>query len=190
MKYFILCFVTMIAISANPIYASTITSTFNDDAEGWTLNGGILTHLAAGGNPGGHLTMEDNISGHMNTVAPETFLGDLSAFDGGLLSLDFILLAKNSNYDLPRFGTITITSPSVSASLDLVSESPAGFWAGFWTTYTASLDAASWGKTQLAWDSILSNVTQISIVTDPFNRLEDTIGFDNFKIVDETIVNP
>ena len=157
-----------------------IPSTFDFDAEGWTLNpgAGTLTWIETGGNPGGAITAQDDVTGVMLALAPPKYLGDLSAFDGGTLSVDFIQLADAEGTPLPDLGTVTLSNGSSSASLDLV----AGTIPTSWTGYEATLDAATWGVTPSTWNDILNDVTEISVVVDSFNLFGDTVGMDNFTL--------
>ena len=41
--------------------AISITTTFDTDLEGWSSTGGILSFNGSGGNPGGFLSLQDNV---------------------------------------------------------------------------------------------------------------------------------
>ncbi|MEX0886696.1 MAG: PEP-CTERM sorting domain-containing protein [Phycisphaeraceae bacterium] len=158
------------------------TSTFDDDLEGWTTSGDVVsfTHETSGGNPGGWGRIVDAASGATFFAhAPTGFHGDRSAADGTVMSFDFMLVSRSGS-DLAPFGTVTISSSSDSASLDF-GDVPA---TGVWQTYSAPLTAADWGKTQTEWDALLSDVTDVQL------RLEaifgnETVGLDNFVFVPE-----
>lgn len=188
-KYvYIFLFVAVVALYTTTVQAVTIKSTFDTDAEGWTLTpgGGTLTWLSSGGNPGGHLTMRDDVTGPLKTFAPSPFLGDLSAFDGGALSVDTILLQTASGAARGGFGIATITGASGTVSLDLVSGVPPTNW----TTYSAPLTSTAWGVSQFTWVSIISNVTEIAIEVDSYVQFGDTIGFDNFSLTSSPVPEP
>jgi hypothetical protein len=73
--------------------AADLVSTFDSGLEGWTTeNGGAFTHEASGGNPGGFLKPDNDEIFNADVFAPPGFLGDLSAYAGGTLSWDGILL--------------------------------------------------------------------------------------------------
>ena len=163
--------------------AATIISTFDSDAEGWIANPGegALTHAATGGNPGGHIRIQDIGAGSVpfgsGAFAPGNFLGNLSSFDGGTLSLDMATFA-GSGPSFPSFGAIQLSGGGDIAMFDIAVSAP-GF--GTWETYMAPLTASSWGKSQSEWLAILADVTSIGIPTDAFDG-NDTIGIDNFAI--------
>ncbi len=52
------------AASSSAIAAPIVSSTFDVDDEGWTAIGDVwsFTHQVAGGNPGGHMPVNDAVS--------------------------------------------------------------------------------------------------------------------------------
>lgn len=170
------------ALIAQGAGATTISSDFSTDLDGWTITpgSGALSYAGSGGNPGGYLFV-DNAEGAtiVRAIAPAKFLGDLSAFDGGTLQFDGNLLSKGSVAFYPPYGQVTIATTSGSpATLDLAPGDPA---IGVWTTYGIPLDAATWGQTPARWAQILSDVTEITIVLEAVSGFE-TNGFDNFVL--------
>jgi hypothetical protein len=161
--------------------ATTISSTFDADLDGWTItSGSALSHMATGGNPGGFLFV-DNDEGAIivRAIAPAKFLGDLSSFNGGVLAFDGNLLTKGSVAFYPPYGQVTISSSGgTPVTLDLAPSDPP---IGEWVHYSVSLDAATWGRTPQAWAQLLAGVTEISIVLEAVSGLE-TNGFDNFTL--------
>ena len=162
--------------------ATAIASTFDVDAEGWTANPGqgSLAFISTGGNPGGHVRITDIGAGINNGFASGAFvgpqfLGNQSVFDGGTLSLDMATFAGGGG-TFASFGTILLTGNGSTVTIDVATSAPAGGWQSF----SASLDAASWGVSQTDWLGILSDVTSIGIATDAFDGA-DTIGIDNFQ---------
>src|SRR5438093_839403 len=79
---------------ASSLHAATITSTFDTGSDGWTYNEGTFMFVSSGGNPGGHLELSDTGPGFEDfaVFAPSKFLGDLSAFNRGMLSFDWVVL--------------------------------------------------------------------------------------------------
>ena len=71
--------------------AHAVVSNFDTDADGWTAAGDIegpLTWTATGGNPAGHVLIDDLTTGGVTYfVAPLAFLGKTFEDDG----LDFIV---------------------------------------------------------------------------------------------------
>jgi len=169
------------ALIVSQAEAGTIISTFDMDAEGWTANPGegSLAFFDAGGNPGGHIRITDIGVGSVpfgsGAFAGPAFLGDLSSFDGGALSLDMNTFA-GSGGTFASFGEIQLSGGGNTAFFDIAVSAPVG-----WQSFSAPLTAAVWGKTQMEWEAILANVTSIGVPTDAFDGA-DTIGIDNFAV--------
>ncbi|MBI3960696.1 MAG: hypothetical protein HY328_17945, partial [Chloroflexi bacterium] len=79
-------------------------SYFDTDREGWRVDGdvqagsGIPLYRPAGGNPGGHLKATDDVQGGTwYWVAPDKFLGDLSAAYSQTLSFDLRQVSGMAN---------------------------------------------------------------------------------------------
>jgi hypothetical protein len=174
------CLLVSISAQAN---AAVLSSTFDTDDEGWTANPGegSLTYFATGGNPGGHIQITDIGGGSVPFgsgvfVGPK-FLGDLTAFDGGTISLDMATFAGGGG-TFASFGAIQLSGGGDVAILDIAVVAPQF---EVWETFSGSFNAASWGKSQDEWLAILSDVTSIGSPTDAFDGA-DTIGIDNFTI--------
>ena len=79
------------------------------------------------------------------------------------------------------YGVITIQGGGTSAFLDLA---PGGATASTsdWTTFSAPLTAAAWGKTDLQWAQILGSVTNITLSVEALfgNEVQ---GIDNIRLV-------
>lgn len=172
-----LCFV------AGTSQAAIIKSDFDNGLDGWqSINNGPapggVTYQSSGGNPGGFFQARDNIGGTLSALAPDKFLGDLSLFNGGLLSFDGILISTGGNNQFGTFdGTVTISSGTDSAALDLT----AAPFTTSWQTYSASLSASLWGKTEVEWADLLANVSQITLAIDTTSG-NDITGLDNFFV--------
>ena len=180
--------VLAVGLHAQPVSAMTITNSFDADAQGWTGNPGqgALTWVAAGGNPGGHIQISDIGIGTINgfgsgALAGLSFLGDLTAFDGGILSLDMATFAGGGG-TFPSFGNLRIQGGGLVATNDIAASAPAGGW----QNHSTGFDAANWGVSALDWATILSDVTLFGFPTDAFNGV-DTIGIDNVTL---SAINP
>ncbi len=170
-------------LAALPASAVTISNTFDTDAQGWTGNPGQgqLTYVAAGGNPGGHIRVTDIGAGTNNSFGSGAFfgpdfLGDLTGFDGGTLALDMATFVRGGGA-FASFGTVLIFGAGDVATFDLGAPPASSAWQAF----SAAFDAATFGKSQGDWLSILANVTAIGIATDAFDGA-DTIGIDNVAL--------
>jgi hypothetical protein len=157
--------------------ATTITSTFDTDLDGWTSNGqGTLAFLAAGGAPGGYLEATDNSSGNMHVTAPGKFLGDLTAFSN--LSVDIRAYATPGTIRA-AFGTLTFVNGALSISLDLGDPSTV------WTNYATPLNAAAFGASAATYTSVMSNVTSLTLILEADKDSNtELVGMDNFTISD------
>jgi hypothetical protein len=167
------------AVSAGGASAATIVNSFDNDAEGWTASGGNLTWQATGGNTGGYISMSDGNTAFMQAVAGSSFLGDLSVFDGGTFSFDAIQTAQGTSGSyLSGFGIVRLSGGGISASLDVFTVNPTNTW----QTAAVLFDAATWGLSQSAWDTLLSNVTSFRIETESWNNVSETVGLDNIRL--------
>jgi hypothetical protein len=172
-----------ILVSVPSANAASIISTFDASAEGWIPNPGeaTLAFVAMGGNPGGHIRITDAGAGGVpfgsGAFAPAAFLGDLSGFIGGTMSLDMATFA-GGGATFASFGRIQLSGGGDTAFLDIAAVAPP---LNTWQSFSAPLTAAAWGKTDLQFLAILENVTSIGIPTDAFDG-SDTIGIDNFAI--------
>ena len=160
--------------------AISISSTFDTDDEGWTVTAGATSHQLSGGNPGGYLLFTDTAGGNYSGFAPAKFLGDLSAFDGGVISFDAkAILVQNPTFG-QEFGVIEIYSGTDFVRRDLAPDPPP--WPNpVWTTYSRPMTASAWGESQTDWLALLGNVTKIRVVLEAYNDIDKT-GFDNFEI--------
>jgi hypothetical protein len=115
--------------------------------------------------------------------APGKFLGNLVAYNGGSVSFDGNMLgiggrpwtATGSDY-----GHLRLSNGGTTATLDLL-PSPGQPMQGQWTTYSAPLTAAAWGKSEADWLALLGNVTEVRLSVEAMfgNEVQ---GIDNFSI--------
>jgi hypothetical protein len=123
--------------------ARAATSSFSASAEGWTALGdsaGPLTWAATGGNPGGHVEINDAVTGGVTFyVAPSAFLGDQSAALGSLLRFDLMQVYTGSPAQFDNPDVVL-----VGAGNTLVFDTPNNPANGAWTSYAVPLAAGSW----------------------------------------------
>ena len=181
----------LLSLLLGTVQAASITSTFDVNDEGWTgiPSEGLVAFTGVGGNPDGHIRVTDIGAGGLlgsGAIAPSKFLGDLSGFDNGMLSVDMATFG-GGGATFPIFGTVRISGGGDSAQFDLVDNAPPF---ATWQNFSASLTAEDWGKTDSEWNNILEDVTEIAMSTDAFDG-GDTIGVDNFEIsLNPTPPNP
>jgi hypothetical protein len=157
---------------------SNIFSSFDTDAEGWTVRGGQKTHRQEDGDHGGHLQIADGDSSNMTIVAPERFVGDLSRFEGGMLSFDAREIEAPGGRPFPQFGVVTITGGNWEARVDLA-PGPAS---QVWNTYSIPLIAADWNVEPATWRKVLSDVRAITVSIESCTPVVETVGFDDFRL--------
>jgi hypothetical protein len=179
----VLCGLVMLASHAA---AASIESTFDADLEGWTTSvGGDLAFVSTGGNGGGFLQQTDLDLSDMFVSAPAKFLGDLSSFLDGTLSFDARQVSGNGEKYAP-FGFVTIFNGGNAISADIAGpEAPSIDW----TTFTVTLDAASFGTTSAAVADVLSNVTMMMVQLESQIGVVEVTGMDNFRLV-STVPEP
>ena len=181
-KNLIIVQVLLFALVSPVQAAGVISSTFDANDEEWIgIPGeGSVSFIASGGNPGGHIRVTDigvGVPLGSGAIAPFKFLGDLSGFDNGTLSVDLATFAGGGS-TFSIFGTVRISGAGDSALLDLTTTAPPR---GTWQLLSAPLNAVDWGKASLEWSAILADVTEIAMSTDAFDGA-DTIGIDNFTL--------
>lgn len=163
---------------AIPLAASA--AGFDAGNEGWTtLDGGLQTWVATGGNGGGWLQIADTTSGDFVLNAPAAWLGNWSAYLGGTLSFD-ALNVDGEAPDWSGFGEVTISGPGGSVFLDIVT-TPSPPADGLWHTYSVTLaPSAGWAGAPLA--AVLANVTSLTIKAEFHNGVSEIAGIDNIRV--------
>jgi len=124
-----------------------IESTFDDGVEGWTVVGDAQsgsaapTHNAEGGEAGGFVSADDDVAGGVwFWAAPDRYLGDRSAYEGGTLSFALTQSATDSGFDARD---VVIVSESVELAYRF--DSPPGT---DWTTYEIPLSPDGWTNSE------------------------------------------
>ncbi len=157
--------------------AATQSSTFDIDAEGWTVFGGTLGYVATGGNPGGYITGRDTANTFMAMVAPASYTG-IALLNGGTLSFDFINHSGATGPAVPQFGRVLLEGGGLSAALDITDDLPGSSW----KTASTTLSSTVWGLSEANWTTLIGDITSIRIEIDSINALTETVGFDNFRV--------
>jgi len=179
----ILCLVLLL-FSYKLEASSLILSTFDENNENWSIDGGSLTHSLQNGNPNGYIKLKDTKDTFMSLSAPDMFHGDLSEFIGGKLSFDAKMIFRNGSV-ISTFGTVEISNGYSKVVLDIAETLPS---TDKWTSYSASLVATEWDVSDEKMQMVLSNVTSITINLEADSKVSEEIGFDNFYISKECIV--
>ena len=149
------------AVCSLSLNTMAATSRFATDAEGWIAQGdsqGPLTWVATGGNPGGHVQIDDLTTGGVTYfVAPAKFLGNQGAAAGSLLTFDLMQVYPG--------GADQFNSPDVvlkGAGLTLAFDTSPNPANGGWTSYAVPLSAGAWHLNTLG--GALATPTQMAAV--------------------------
>lgn len=178
-----------LTLCALPLQAAI--SSFDLGPEGWTAAGdveGTLEWQATGGNPGGHVIVDDRtIGGVTYYVAPTAFLGNQSATLGTSLTFDLMQVYPGSPNQFD--------SPDVvlqGGGLTLVYDTPANPGNGVWTSYSILLDAPGWKLDSVSgaqatsgqFAAVLSGLTALRIRAE-YQTGADVGHLDNVALVPE-----
>lgn len=187
----VMTLVTVVALAGCTGGPETVTSTFDDGTEGWTVvgdaQGGQVepTHVAEGGNPGGYLKATDDTAGGVwYWNASRAYLGDKSAYSSGTLSFDLNQSATDSQFDSPD---VILESNDTRLGHDFgnASTHPGTDWTGYevslsaddgWTNLETDEPA-----TQEEFDEVLSNLNEIWIRGE-YRTGSDVGGLDNVEL--------
>lgn len=167
------------------------TSHFSTDSEGWIAAGdseGPLVWVASGGNPGGHVLIDDLTTGGVTYfVAPPKFLGDRSVALGSNLSFDLqqVYTGTPSQFDS---ADVLLYGAGLTLAYD-TAVNPAN---GAWTSYAVPLTAAGWRLNSLAgaaasdvqFAAVLSDLTGLRIRAE-YRTGPDIGKLDNVSLVPE-----
>ena len=182
LQYRWLIILSVILLPARPVFAaSTVSSTFDVDADGWTATPGAATvaHEASGGNPGGFLSSTDTDPTTPVVIAPAKFLGDLSAYDGGVLSYDMKVLDPTTPVTSvgDGLGRVQINGGGSNATF-IYLPSPPFPSPDAWRRFVVPLTAAAFNTTQANWEQVLSNATHLDVIIQHGTK----VGMDNVTL--------
>lgn len=168
----------------------TVTSTFDDGTEGWTVVGDAEggqaepDHVPEGGSAGGYLEATDDVSGgvwYWNASTP--YLGDRSAYAGGTLSFDLRQSATDSQFNATD---VVLISGDTSLGYDFgkASTHPGTDW----TRYEVELSADGWtnldtgdAATEDEFEQVLSDLDELRIRGE-YREGSDTGGIDEVEL--------
>ncbi len=157
---------------------SKIVSSFDAGPEGWKANGGQQGHQPGDPDHSGYLQIADADSSNMTVVAPEQFIGNLSRFEGGMLSFAAREVDAPGGRSFSTFGEVTIFGGGWEVRADLA----AGPATRTWRTYSIPLIAADWQVEPSTWRKVLSDVKAITVNLESSSPVVETVGFDDFQL--------
>ena len=181
----------IVGSAANANAATIVLSTFDTDAQGWTLgemfstDGATApTFVASGGNPGGFIRTAD-IFGFNAFQAPASYLGNQSAAYGGSLTLD----TRSTGNDVINYPLVAISNGTTELHFRTPPPSTTA-----WTSYSISfLASAGWEvvnesspyvgapATEAQLQAVLANLQYLNINGD-WNTGADQVDLDNVAL--------
>lgn len=167
------------AVAAAPAATAAILSDFDVSGDGWSALVGADSYSPSGGNPSGHLRVDNDGAADPSIAAPAKFLGDQSSSDGGAITIDARLFRAQISHPAMAFHLRLEleNGDGDTATIDLPS---ATNLARQWITFVAPLDAGAWGVSQSMWTGILADVVAFSITfTSNAEPPPLAVGFDN-----------
>lgn len=171
-------------------------STFDTGAEGWKAGNGAsnFTWHSTGGHPGGYVSANDAATDKVWAfIAPDSFLGNMSAAFGGTLSYDL----KSSNPSLSSGGAYPevklIGGPGGLVLVEATNDAPGKFW----NTFSVQMTPGAWhigdlnGAVATAADlqSVLGNLTALYIRGE-FSLKADVGSLDNVVLSSAPVPEP
>ncbi|MDZ7687312.1 MAG: laminin B domain-containing protein [Halobacteriales archaeon] len=190
--FLVVLLLTVVALTGCIGGPETITSTFDEGTEGWTVVGDAQsgqvepTHVAEGGNPGGYLRATDDVAGGVwYWNASDAYLGDISSYSGGTLSFDLNQSATDSQFDAQD---VILESGDTRLGHDFGNSSTHP--GTDWTSYEVSLSAEAEGwtnrgteepATQDEFENVLSELDALWIRGE-YRTGSDTGGIDNVEL--------
>lgn len=170
--------------------SDTVRSTFDNGTENWTVvgdaQGGQVepTQVSEGGNPGGYLEADDDVSGGVwYWNASRAYLGDKSTYVGGTLSFDLRQSATDSQFDATD---VVLVSGDTRLGYDFgnASTHPKTNW----THYEVQLSADGWTNlsedapaTEADLERVLSDLDELRIRGE-YREGSDTGGIDTVEL--------
>jgi hypothetical protein len=157
------------------------SSTFDTDSEGWTLLSAGHSWEAIGGNPGGYIRYNNNISGlNPQISAPEEFLGNWAAAGVSLLTYDVRIFSTGS---VARVNNLKVYLSGPGGDASWSGPNPPNPSAG-WVSYDVPISESEWLVNSGSWNAILNDVTELKIGTAYYTNWGpfEITGIDNVSL--------
>lgn len=203
MKKFIAAFVLFTLLSSNA-FAALIFEDFSSGLNGWghiqtsdgTSTGGSLgtgdpKSIVATGGPSGtgdsYLQYQDVNASFMHAIFGNGWSGNLSAYNNGTLSFDYIQTAPSTGSAfIGSFGFLRISGGGLTFGSDVISGNPSTAW----QNQTLVFNAASFGATTSQWNTVLLNVTEIRLNVESWSGIQEFVGLDNVSLEAARVNSP
>jgi hypothetical protein len=181
-------------VAIAPSSFADVVSSFDSDSGGWiavdlasplgdppiVVETHAVDYFAAGGNPDGYISTHDLTWGWRMFSAPEEYLGNLSPYFGGSLTLDCSVDQPSSQH----YPVVVLVSDQTALHY------PAGAPGAGWTAFTVPLSPSGWRlgnfesgpePTVAQMLQVLSNLTGLYVQADWVSG-EETTGLDNVRL--------
>lgn len=170
-----LSFTPLINVVLPPIYSEFDSQSF----EGWAfVSTGGASVQSSGGNPAGYIRITD-ATGINQAIAPPAYLGDWSQLPGqASIQFDLKIFSKSGSFVITH-DLLRISGPGGMATIPYDSSMLRAD--GRWKSFSFLIDPSEWTVISGDWDSLMANVTELSVFPEFYNNTE-TIGFDNFRL--------
>jgi len=185
------CLATPVSVASAQVVQTPVESTFDVGLEGWALAPGqsaTITHVGAGGAPGGYVRMTNGGSGRSDIEAPAAYLGDWSSLDEqGILQFDHKIFDLGGLPIGPPYYPyeVLLEGGGTNAARFISSETAQITW----TTVTVPIHEQLWSVESGNWDSLLANVERVLIRIELVGNNtvpDDEDGIDNVKLFVDT----
>ena len=169
--------VLFLGLLATSVEGDLVKSTFDTDADGWSLSADH-SWQSTGGNPGGYIHYIDTVY-YPWIIAPSKFLGDWATM--GAMSLTYeAKIFDTGNINTVGYYQVRIFGPGGIA-----------YWFGpplnsspVWVPINVPISESDWTVTLGSWDELLVDVTQLEIATAYYNNWypQEITGIDNVSL--------
>lgn len=194
----------VLMLQASNLSAALIFEDFSSGLNGWghiQTSGSSSTGGTSGtldpksiigdGGPSGigdnYLQYQDVDSNFMHAIFGNGWSGDLSAYNNGLFSFDFIQTAPSFGTSfIASFGFLRVTGGGLTFGTDVIPDNPSTDW----QNQSFSFSAATFGATEQQWSTVLANVTEIRLNVESWNGIEEFVGLDNVSLRTRAVDGP
>lgn len=177
----VMAFAGAMLVAGQATAATVLTEDFSGGLNAWFSIGGEFGLRTDGGPAGAgdaYMFTSDNADTAMTATFGNGWTGDLSAYDSGTLSFDFLHETLVKPELLGSFGRIEIFGTSGFVRADAYGGAPASSW----VTTALAFDAATFNTTQANWLSILGDVTSITLRLESWSGNTEVVGLDNVRL--------